>query len=131
MDGNDRKALYRSLAWLSKGQQLDEPVMHFFFSILAIESLSNYILSRKCKNTSPLAKFKASRRHDLPDRKSKKDCINRVLSLGLSNDPIKAVTDAYENCINYGTKKILKEHLNYVLASSQKSIDLLFKENEE
>jgi hypothetical protein len=135
LDQGDRKALYRSLAWITKSSHLEEPTAQFLFSYLALESLAKYIISEKCKKSSPLAIFKTELRSPKNElnsgknsSKSKEECINRILSEELGKNPIKAINHAYQDCVNQKIAKQIEDHLENIIP--KKSIDLLFNDRD-
>jgi len=63
LNDDDRRALFRSLAWLSQSIRLTEPIARFLYSILAIESLVNYI-ERQASQESAFSKLKYASGND-------------------------------------------------------------------
>jgi hypothetical protein len=118
---HDRTAIYRSLAWLSQGLHLNEPAARFLFSILAIESLATYI-EDKALDDSPLILLRTK---SITEAEIEK-CIKDTLAQWLDKNPVKAIEDAYFNCVTTITKR-LKRHLEKVFASNVESYDLFFK----
>jgi hypothetical protein len=120
LEDDDRSAIYRSIAWLSQGIRLNEPAARFLFSILAIESLATYI-EKSTRDDSPLSKFRTINYSDSQREK----CIEEYLNSFVEDNPVKAIEEAYFNCVTSITKR-LKRHLELTLGKESKSYNLLF-----
>ena len=72
----DSRALFRSVAWLSQSLKLTEPAARFLFSILAIESLADYI-EEASTDDSVFASLRSMSSHiTKPERKAQREeCI--------------------------------------------------------
>jgi hypothetical protein len=119
----DRKALYRSLGWLSQGIRLTEPSARLLFSILAIESLATYVES-DAPDDSRFAVLRGERLSKSETRKQREKCIEEVLAQTLGEDPTKAIQAAYFDCIQ-GVGSRLKDHLGRVF-KQREALDVLF-----
>jgi hypothetical protein len=121
----DRKAIYRSLGWLSQGLLLIEPAAKFLFSFLAIESLATYI-EDSAPDRSPLLALRTERISKAEKRAQRESCIREALAL-LDQDSRGAIEKAYFDCVQ-PIKKKLVGHLGNVLKSNPEAIQLLFSE---
>jgi hypothetical protein len=117
----DRVAIYRSMAWLSQGLRLNEPMARFLFSILAIESLATYI-EQKAAEDSPLVVLRKTRFTEAEQLA----CIDDTLSDWLQTDPRRAIERAYFDCVMSITRR-LKTHLANVLRSDPEAYAFLFE----
>ena len=129
LNGEDRIALYRSLGWFSQGLRLSEPAARFLFFMLTIESLATYI-ERNSNNESILRQKLANTRLSKGERKAiREKCIHEILSSCLSENPTKAVQEAYFNCVT-GIRKLLMGHIDHVSKSNKEAMQLLFEPKE-
>ena len=126
---NDRVALYRSLAWLSRGLRLDDPAARFLFSVLAIESLATYIEDH-ASDESPLVVLRAQRLTQTERRANRDKCIRDILPELLPSNPVEAIKTAYFDCV-VGIKQRLKTHLRRIFISDPETIMLLFEQKVE
>jgi len=121
---DDSKALFRSIAWLSQSIRLTEPAARFLFSILAIESLADYI-EKSAKDDSIFAQLKSSHLTKTERKARREECIETTLDKHLKADPRKAIDLAYSNCIK-GITQRLKTHLETMFGNESEPVDLLF-----
>jgi len=124
----DRRAIYRSLGWLSQGIRLTEPSARLLFSILAIESLATYVES-DAPDDSRFAAIRSERLTKSERREQREKCIEGILANKLREDPTKAIQDAYFDCVQ-GVGSRLKDHLGRVFKQPE-PLDLLFGSSPE
>lgn len=122
----DRKAVYQSLGWLSKGIHLDNPIVRFLFSILAIESLAVYI-ERMTSDQSVLFSLRAELSTKSELTRKREECIDKIISELYETNRIQAITKAYSECVGSLTN-ILKNHVRRIFEPDHKAFDLLFEE---
>jgi hypothetical protein len=124
LEPDDQIAVYRSIGWISKGIQLDDPIVRFLFSILAIESLAMYI-ERGASNQSAFVALKTEilKKEDLLQARDK--CIDEIISTYYQNDKTKAIIDAYFECV-VSLTKILKNHIRNMFDPDTNPFKLLF-----
>lgn len=127
---SDKRALYRSLGWLSQSLRLSEPAAKFLFSVLAIEALAIYIETTAPDEESPFAALRAERVPRPERRARREECIHNVISEWLSKDPTKAVETAYFDCV-VGIQRRLKAHLERVFGADREPVALLFEQQVE
>lgn len=129
LDESDRRAIYRSLGWLSQGLLLVEPAAKFLFSFLAIESLATHIEEDAC-DQSPLLALRTKQISNAERRKQRDSCIREVLATTLDNDSRKAIEEAYFKCVITISRKLMG-HLGNVFKSTPEVTSLLFTEKVE
>lgn len=129
LQDEDRIAVFRSLGWLSKGIHLNDPIVRFFFSILAVESLSMYI-ERTAAAQSPFSTLRNTQLSKEDFKKQREACIDEVISIMYQKNRIKAITKAYSDCV-VSLTSILKEHIKHIFEPDTSPFDLLFKEKVE
>jgi len=122
---NDKVALFRSIGWIAQSIRLDDEKAKFLFCVLAIESLCTYIEQESDKDScfAPLRRINLTK----SERRTKRsDCIKATLDSILEDNPTKAVTEAYFDCV-VGIKKRLKEHLLHVMGTDDEYVKLFFE----
>jgi hypothetical protein len=126
INNDDRIAIYRSLAWLSKGIQLNDPIVRFFFSILAIESLAMHI---ECdvSDESYFAELRIQNISNKEKIKKREKCIDDILFEFRNGDRSEGIKKAYFNCV-VGITQILKSHIKNIFTPDEKPYNLLFKQ---
>lgn len=125
LEGDDLRALFKSIAWFSQSFRLSEPTAKFLFCILAIESLATYIET----NTKDGSAFKSLRSpQETTKDEDRINCIHEILDDRPDKDLIKAVNDAYVKCVlGIGTKAHVKNNLKNIFGESSECFELLFK----
>lgn len=126
LNEKDRLALYRSLGWFSQGLRISEPAARFLFLILAIESLGTYIEREANEDSLLREKLGCVSLTKAERRVIREECIHETLSSLLSENPTKAVQEAYFHCVS-GIRKLLIEHIEHVSKSNAEAIALLFE----
>lgn len=121
----DAQALLTSIGWLSQSLRLDEPSAKFLFGVLAIESLATYI-EDESPDDSTFRELRCMRLTRRERKEQRVACIRDVMAQFLDEDPERAVSSAYFDCI-VGIKKRLQLHLAHVFPEDTEPVDLLFK----
>jgi hypothetical protein len=122
----DSDALYRGLAWLSQSLALPQPVARFLFCIVSIESLATHI-ERGASNDSVFSSLKTT----FPEtNQNKEECIRKIMDNLYTDNPIRAISQAYSNC-DVSITKMLKSHLSVIFADDPKSFRLMFEGDED
>ena len=122
----DKDAFYRSLAWLSQSLILSQPVARFFFGIISIESFATYI-EKDATNDSVFNGLKTTYPNTTQD---KFECIEKMLGDLHSDNLIKAVEQAYFNCIIPITR-MLKKHLKNIFTDEIEYYEIMFESDED
>jgi len=124
---DDRIALLRSIGWLSECTRIENSESKFLFAVLAIESLSTYIEeSGSDSSFHKLAQNKQSR----SDRKKQRDnCIRQTLHRLLDENPTKAISTAYFDCV-VGIKRRLYTHLANIFGEEDEGFIAFFQKPE-
>jgi len=112
---NDKWIMYRSIGWFYQSFRVNDPLAKFLFRIVSIESLATYIESKK-NNESILKSFRTN--NFTLEEKNK--CIEEIISKLYDTDKIKAIREAYNDCVG-GIKKTVKNHLENVLSDKRRS----------
>ncbi len=121
----DRKAIDRSMAWLSNALRLGS-VQRFLFLFLSIESLATYIESSKTPKNSQLKISFGPKTILKKEQKLQRDnCIENIFKKGQFTAT--KVQKAYQDCINRSIRDKLIEHLDRVFKNSDAS-NLIFVE---
>ena len=113
LSDNDRKALLRSIGWLSRSINQTEPEAKFLFAVLSIESFATYI-EENSEDNSAFVTLRGSKKSKNERRKEREDCIRETILNLLDSDATRAVNEAYFNCV-VGIRKRLGEHLGRVM----------------
>lgn len=129
---DDKRAIYRSISWLSNAKKIQDSSARFLFFILAIESLVDYI-ENKAKDDSCFFNLKFDKRTKKERKQAKKEwqekCIKEKM-IDIEKNPVNTIKDSYFDCV-IGIKTTLKRHLELVLPNDSDSIKLLFDEKIE
>lgn len=122
----DQIAIYRSLAWMSQSFRISEPAARFLFLILSLESFATYI-EDEASDDSPFSILKTKTRTKKEKRQMRESCIEDILLSEYPCNKIKAINDAYFNCMGIGRQ--FKDHLKSIFELDKKPIDLLFEKD--
>lgn len=122
----DRTAIHRSAGWISSALKASSPLVRFLLLFVSIEALATYI-ERKARDDSPLRPLATKKLSKSERRIERENCINRILSSSVDENPTKAIQDAYFLCVQ-GTKRTVEEHLNEVFEEEAQA-QLLFEES--
>lgn len=122
----DRTAIYRSLGWLSKGIHLNDSIVRFFFSILAIESLAIYI-ENTAPDESPFATLRPVKLTKAERKSERENCIEKIIITLYNENKTRAITNAYFDCV-VGLTRILKNHISHLFEQNSEPYKLLFEE---
>ncbi|MDO9549581.1 MAG: HEPN domain-containing protein [Methanoregula sp.] len=125
IDEKDRRAIYRSLSWLSQGKRVDDPTARFLFFILAVESLAIHI-EEKIDDTSCFFNLRTVKKTNKEREEWRVNCIKEKMT-GWEIKPIQSIKNSYFDCV-VGSRKMIQKHLEIVLSTGSKSIKLLFEE---
>jgi hypothetical protein len=129
LDEPDRRAVYRSLGWLSQGLLLGEPAAKFLFFFLAIESLATHI-EEEASDHSPLLVLRTEIIPNAKRRTQRDSCIREILAANLDQNSRRAIERAYFDCVKTITKKLIG-HLGKVFKANPETVSLLFTEKIE
>ncbi|MQY78158.1 MAG: hypothetical protein GH151_03050, partial [Bacteroidetes bacterium] len=100
----------------------------FLFSILAIESLCSYI-EREAEEDSDLVKLKCDILSKPERKKQRNSCINEIIENEFEQNPTKAISNAYFNCV-VGIKKCLQNHLRGIFDDEDTGLKLFFESSD-
>lgn len=123
---SDKRALYRSLSWLSHAKQIDSPSARYLFYIIAIESLAKYIEEIAENNSTFICLRSSPHRTKKERRELCKNCVEDKME-NFRENPCGAISNMYFDCV-VGIKKMLKRHLEFVLPNDKPKIILFFEE---
>jgi len=124
---DDRKALLRSIGWLSECVRIENPESKFLFAVLAIESLCSYI--EEAGADSSFHALAQDRRTKIERKTERENCIRQTLTNLLDADPTKAISTAYFECIG-GIKKKLQTHLINIFGEEDDGIVAFFNKSD-
>ncbi len=120
----DRRAVYRSIAWLSQSLRLSEPAARFLFAVLAVESLATYI-EAEADDDSRLVSLRVSKETKAERRTTRTRCIQDTLAAHLAEDPTRAIQRAYFDCV-VPIQRRLRAHVDNVFGADKGPASLLF-----
>lgn len=125
----DRNVLYRSIGWISQSIRLDDEKARFLFCVLAIESLCTYI-EQDADEDSLFEELRGEKLSKAERKTLRNECIKSKLADTIEDNPTKAVSDAYFECIT-GIKKRLKDHLERLFGKDDVDVKKFFEGAEE
>lgn len=128
MKKKDRKSVFRSISWLDQSNKVSDEKAKFLFSILAIESLCTYI-EKDAEEDSDLIKLKSDKLPKIARKKQRNECINEIIEKEFQQDPSKAISKAYFDCV-VGIKKGLKNHLQGIFGDEDEGLKLFFESSD-
>lgn len=124
---DDRIALLRSIGWVAECVKVENSESKFLFAVLAIESLCTYIEESGTDSSfHALAQGKQSK---LERKKEREKCIRQTLQELLEDNPTKAVSTAYFDCV-VGVKKKLYNHLANIFGEEDEGFVAFFQKPE-
>jgi len=123
---SDKRAIYRSLSWLSHAKQIDSPFARYLFYIIAIESLAKYIEENAADDSQFICLRSSLQKTKNERRESCKNCIEEKME-DFRKNPCSAISSMYFDCV-VGVKKTLKRHLEFVLPNDTPKIKLFFED---
>lgn len=124
----DRRALLRSIGWLSECISLQNPESKFLFAVLAIESLCTYI-EKEAQKHSPLQVLALEKKGNAERKAERNACIHATLDDLLSKDPTRAIESAYFDCLK-SIKATLQQHLTNIFCEDDDDIVAFFEKGE-
>jgi len=117
----DRKALLRSVGWLSNGISTTDFELKFLSFMISIESLCYYI-EETSKASSCFSSLKSGKTSKNNRRKIRNECISQKIdNITVGSDLRKEIEDIYFNCIQ-GSGKRLESHLSRIMTDSSINI---------
>jgi hypothetical protein len=128
MKKEDRKSVFRSISWLDQSNKVSDEKAKFLFSILAIESLCSYI-EKEAEEDSDLTKLRFDTLSKPERKKQRNNCINEIIENEFEQDPSKAISKAYFDCV-VGIKKGLQNHLRGIFGDEDKGLKLFFESSD-
>ena len=120
---SDRKAFFRSVAWLSQSLSLPLSASRFLLCVITIESLANY-MENEATNESIFSTLKAT---DKFEKGETEKCIEETLGRLYDHSKIEAIRSAFYDCVHLSIRRLLKRHLSKIFADDRKPIELLFE----
>lgn len=120
----DKHAILRSVSWISRAQCAQDDCSRFLFSVLAIESLSNYIEQDAAEDSS-LKRFAGPTKTKSERREERENGIKKTIDELLDKNPTKAIQEAYFMWV-VPIKRMLKDHLKRVMGEEDEGYRLFF-----
>lgn len=126
---SDKHAILRSVSWISRAQSAHDDCSSFLFSVLAIESLCNYI-EQEAEEDSSLKQFAGPAKTKAERREERENGIKKTIAELLEHNPTKAIQDSYFTWV-VPIKRRLRDHLKRVMGEEDEGYKLFFSGNQE
>ena len=120
----DKHAILRSVSWISRAQGAQDDCSSFLFSVLAIESLCNYI-EQDAGEDSSLKQFAGPTKTKAERREERENGIKETIAELMDDNPTKAIQDAYFTWV-VPIKRMLSNHLKRVMGEEDEGYKLFF-----
>lgn len=121
---SDKHAILRSVSWISRAQVAEDDCSSFLFSVLAIESLCNYI-EQEAEDNSSLKQFAGPAKTKAEQKEEREKGIKNTIEELIDINPTKAINDAYFMWV-IPIKRRLNSHLKRVMGEDDEGVRLFF-----
>ena len=126
---SDKHAILRSVSWISRAQGAQDDCSKFLFSVLAIESLCNYI-EQEAEEGSSLKQFAGPAKTKEVRREERENGIKKTIAELLDTNPTEAIREAYFTWV-VPIKSRLRDHLKRVMGEEDEGCRLFFSGDQE